>query len=360
MRSFFLFCTFPIALFSCRNSSDNESVSQNMIQPAVITEQTLNDTDDPAIWINRNDPAKSMILGTDKGEENGGIYLFDLNGKIDRHLTVLNLKRPNNIDIAYDFQYNSRNIDIAVFTERGRNCIRVFSVPDMVPIDNGGIDVFTGEEHNDPMGIALYTEPQSQKIYAIVSRKYGPTEGYLWQYLLQTNDEGFVEGKKAREFGAFSGEKEIEAIAVDNELGYIYYSDELYGVRKYYASPDSSNIELASFATEEFESDREGISIYKLTGTTGYILVSDQQSNQFHLYPREGSKDAPHRHTLLRTVKTETVESDGSDVTHLSLNRTFKKGLFVAMSDDRTFHYYKWEDIAGKNLPVASRKRRSP
>jgi len=28
-------------------------------------------------------------------------------------------------------------------------------------------------------------------------------------------------------------------------------------------------------------------------------------------------------------------------------------GLFVAMSDDRTFHYYSWADVAGRELIVA-------
>jgi 3-phytase len=53
------------------------------VQPAVITEKTPNDTDDPAIWINPTEPSKSLVLGTDKGDTTGGIYVFDLAGKID-------------------------------------------------------------------------------------------------------------------------------------------------------------------------------------------------------------------------------------------------------------------------------------
>jgi 3-phytase len=51
-------------------------------------------------------------------------------------------------------------------------------------------------------------------------------------------------------------------------------------------------------------------------------------------------------------VKVAARDSDGSDVTAVSLNNTFKHGLFVAMSTDRTFHFYRWEDIAGKTLLV--------
>ena len=60
-----------------------------------------------------------------------------------------------------------------------------------------------------------------------------------------------------------------EAIAVDDQLGYVYYSDEGKGVRKYYADPEKGNDELALFATTGFTEDHEGISIYQLTDSTG-------------------------------------------------------------------------------------------
>ena len=54
----------------------------------VVTETTLHDTDDPAIWINKQDPSKSIIFGTDKDEVNGGIYAFNIDGKIIKNKTV--------------------------------------------------------------------------------------------------------------------------------------------------------------------------------------------------------------------------------------------------------------------------------
>ena len=74
---------------------------------------------------------------------------------------------------------------------------------------------------------------------------------------------GSVVAKKVREFGQFSGTGEIEAVAVDDELGYVYYSDEGAGVHKYHADPDApkADEELALFATSGFTEDREGISI---------------------------------------------------------------------------------------------------
>jgi len=42
-------------------------------------------------------------------------------------------------------------------------------------------------------------------------------------------------------------------------------------------------------------------------------------------------------------------------VTSVPLNQTFPHGLFVAMSEDRTFHYYSWSDIAGTELEMAGK-----
>ncbi len=102
-----------------------------------------------------------------------------------------------------------------------------------------------------------------------------------------------VKATLVRKFGNFSGTKEIEAIAVDDAMGYVYYSDEGFGIRKYYAEPAKGNQELAVFGKTGFAQDHEGISIYSSTDTTGYILVSDQQTNRFNIYAREGAKGNP-------------------------------------------------------------------
>lgn len=339
--AFFTSCT------STSTFSDNSGQDSTTIQPAVITEPVKHDTDDPAIWINPVDPSQSLIIGTDK-DIDGALYVFDLKGKIIADKVVRNLKRPNNVDIAYGLMIAGKATDIAVVTEREANKIRIFSLPDMKPIDKGGIDVFAGEAERAPMGIALYTRPSDHAIFAIVGRKSGPAEGYLWQYRLSDDGNGNVIAQVVRTFGTYSTKKEIESIAVDNELGYVYYSDEQVGMRKYYADPDKGTQELALISTADFLEDNEGISIYKTGTTTGYILVSDQAAGKFHLYPREGTLANPHEHNRIKTVQVATLKSDGSDVTNTPLNDQFKKGLFVAMSEGKVFHYYRWEDLEPK------------
>jgi len=324
------------------------------IKPVIVTQPVEFDTDDPAIWVNKADPAKSLVIGTDKNAE-GALYVFDLNGKIVADKVVRGLKRPNNVDLAYGLMLNGKPTDVAITTERMTHKLRIYSLPNMKPVDNGGIEVFVGEtgfEFRDLMGISIYTAKDG-KMYAIAGRKNGPTNGgYLWQYLMTDDGTGNVKLTLVRKFGEYSGKKEIESIAVDNELGYIYYSDEQVGVRQYYADPAKGDKQLAIFGTSGFEVDHEGISIYKLTDTTGYILVSDQGANRFQIFSREGIQKEPFKHRLLKVANVAARQSDGSDVVNMPLNSTFKHGLFVVMSTDKTFHYYRWEDIAGKELKI--------
>ncbi len=317
------------------------------IKPRVVTEPTKHDTDDPAIWINPANPAESLVLGTDKNTD-GALYVWGLDGKIKHDKVVRGLVRPNNVDIAYGVMLGGKKTDIAVVTERYAHRLRAYRLPDMAPVDNGGIPVFEGELARDCMGIALYTRAADGAVFAIVSRSdyQSPKQGYLHQYRLVDDGNGVLRGVFTRSFGEWSGIKEIEAIAVDNELGHVYFSDEGYGIRKYHADPaaDDADEQLAVIGLNGFAEDREGISIYKTGPGTGYIVISNQQDNSFRLYAREGTAADPHAHAFVKSVNVSTVESDGSEVTNVALPG-FPKGLFVAMSNGKVFHYYSWEDI---------------
>lgn len=340
-----------IALSACnKNGSKNVAAAAETsasVKPLVTTEKVFDDSDDPAIYIDSKNPAKSFILGTDKHRKNGGIYVFGLDGKINKTRTKTGLKRVNNVDIAYGLKNGSASIDIAVATERDINALRILKLPDMEFVDQGGIQVFDGDTARHPMGIALYTRPSDNAIFAIVGRKSGPLDNYLEQYQLILNASGQVTGKLVRKFGKYSGKKEIESICVDSELGYVYYSDEQFGTRKYYADPEKGNEELAIFGQGEYLEDNEGISIYKLDEKTGYILISNQSANKFNIYSREGVAGNPHKHTLITSIPVSTNNSDGSDVTSVSLPG-FPGGLFVAMSDNGTFQLYSWKQLAEK------------
>ncbi len=330
MNRYLLFLSAALFFSSCNRSK------LAPIAPDVITETTLNDTDDPAIWINPDDASKSIVFGTDK-ETNGAIYAFDLDGKIIEGKTIRNIKRPNNVDVEYGFRLNdSITTDILAFTERERKQVRIFSVPDMKPLDGGGFPVFEDEtdpEYQFPMGISLYKSPKNGAMYAIVGRKSGPLENYLYQYKIEAQTSRPVKLEMVRKFGKFSGEKEIEALAVDDENGFVYYSDEGVCIRKYHAEPGKGNAEVSCFGGDYFIDDIEGIALAAYPDGEGYLIVSNQQLGEFNIFSRKDN-------TFIKAVNLTTLETDGCEAVTVPLNSTFPNGLFVAMNDEKNFYFY--------------------
>ena len=209
-----------------------------------------------------------------------------------------------------------------------------------------------------PMGIGLYHRPKDGAIFAIVSPKTGPREKYLWQYRLADDGTGHVKATFVRRFGAFSGSGEIEAVAVDDELGYVYYADEDNGIHKWLADPDApgADRELALFGTTGYNEDREGIGIYALQDGKGYIVSVDQLADDsvFHVYRREGEPGRPHDHSrVLASFKGGADSTDGLDVTSAALGSDFPDGMMVAMnSANRNFLMFRWRDIAALVSPA--------
>jgi 3-phytase len=321
------------------------------VTPRRVTQPVEHDSDDPAIWVNRLCPAKSLVLGVDK-DVAGAIYVFDLQGQSLPDRTVKGLNRPNNVDVIYDVPLAGQQVDLAVVTERYAHRLRIFRLPEMTPVDGGGAPVFVDDRANEPMGIALYRRNRDDACVAFVSRSevHAPREGYLHQYRLAEDGTGVIRAKFERAFGTWSGKKEIEAVAVDPDLGFVYYSDEGVGVRKYPADPSDSqrDQQLAFFATAGFAADQEGISIYRTDKRRGYLLVSDQSANAVHIFPRAGTEQSPHEHPCLAVAPVAAIHSDGNEVAAELASPAFPGGLLVMMSDDRTFQYYAWQDLASR------------
>ncbi len=292
------------------------------LPPALPTASVSDDPDDPAIWLNAQDPSKSLLLGTNKVKApNGAIYVFDLDGKVKQRIP--NIDRPNNIDVEYGLS----GLDIAVSTERLTNRLRVFSVQASGLTPAGAIDCCP-----EPMGIGLYKRPRDGAIFAIVApkgRPNSPITNYLYQYRLQRDGDN-VTGKLVRRFGNFSGTKEIEAVLVDDALGVVYCADEGTGIRKYHADPDHPDAarELAVFARTGYRGDREGLALYARPDGSGFIVSTDQLlgNSEYHVFDRQGGN----RERFVFRGAADTT--DGIEITSAPLGPKFPAGLFIAMN----------------------------
>jgi 3-phytase len=340
-----------------------QSASVATVKSVRATDALPKDADDPAIWINQTDASKSLVLGTMKVEApDGALAVFGLDGKLRQLLKGPD--RPNNVDVEYGLSLEGTPTDIAVVTERESRRLRAYAIARdgsaLRDVSAGTMTVLEGApgDQGAPMGIGLYRRPKDGAIFAIVSPKAGPKTNYIWQYRLADDGAGRVKATFVRRFGAFSGVGEIEAIAVDDELGYIYYADEGSGIHKYLADPDlaGADRELALFGRSGFQRDREGIGIYALGDGKGYIVTVDQRRREsvFHVFSREGEPGRPHDHSQPLLVFTGGADdTDGVDVTASSLGPEFPDGLMVAMnSARRNFLMFRWRDIAAAAMPA--------
>jgi 3-phytase len=340
-----------------------------ILAPARQTASVPHDPDDPAIWIHPTDPSKSLIFGTDKMPGTGGLYVFGVDGS--KKAAFAPLDRPNNVDVAYGFNLDGRRIDIAVVTERLQHRLRVFAIApetgtirDLAP---AGLPILEGQtgEASEPMGIALYERPGDGAVFAIVAPKTGGAANYLWQYRLQSSN-GTVSARLVRRFGAFSrmgsgagSIGEIEAVVVDDALGFVYYADERFGIHKWHADPDHASAanEIAVLGRTGYHGDREGLAIYASADGGGYLISSDQLpgGTRLMIYPRKGPSDRPHDQPLLASIQTTADSTDGLEVTPRPLPG-LPAGMLVMMnSSPRNFLIYDWQEV-DKRIRVTSSK----
>ena len=334
-------------LSSGENLNEGKGDSWPLIEATLGTAPVQFDPDDPSIWIHPKQSNLSLIIATDKLAQFGGIFVFDLDGQIRQHIE--NLDRPNNVDVRYGFALNrTLTVDVAVVTERGQKQLRIYGIdPDqrrLYDLTGSNTSVFTESTGDEslPMGVALYQRPSDGKIYAIVSRKRGPRRGYLGQYELVSNGRT-IDIRLVQFFGDFQG-REIESIVVDDQLGYIYYSDEHFGIRKYHIDPTSGQIHQIGLinTTDVWIGDSEGLALYTTSDTDGYLIITDQVSNGslFHIYERQGENDH------VKTIRTRADKTDGIDATSHNLNERFPRGFLIVMNEGpKNFLLYDWRQI---------------
>lgn len=335
------------------------------IEGEYATAPLPNDPDDPAIWVHPADPSRSLIIGTMKvAAPAGAIVVFGMDGQIRQ--VISGIDRPNNVDVEYGFRLGGQFVDIAVATERFQRQLRVFRInpEDGRLVDLGGIPILADQkgEAGAPMGIALYRRSRDGAVFAIVAPKEGPREGYLWQYRLSDAGNDRIGATFVRRFGKYSAttvrdENEIEAVAVDDELGYVYYADEADGIHKWHADPDHPDAgrELAHFARAGFRGDHEGIAIYATAGGTGYIVCTDQLDgdSEYHVYPREGAPGNPHDHSReIAVLRGGADATDGLEISSRPLGPGLPNGVMIAMnSGAKNFVVFRWQDVAGAVEP---------
>jgi 3-phytase len=96
-----------------------------IVHPTVETTPVETDgdsADDPAIWVDRANPSRSLIIGTQK---QSGLYVYDLQGRV---LQFLPDGRMNNVDLRDNFSLGGRSVSIVTASNRTDDGISIYRV----------------------------------------------------------------------------------------------------------------------------------------------------------------------------------------------------------------------------------------
>ena len=328
-----------VCLFVLRPQADSEA------RPELSLPSVAGDADDCAIWIHPTDGAKSTIIGNDKAAgPKSGLYVYSLDGRVLQYVPV---DAPNNLDVRYNVALGGREADVCVVTETGTDGLRAFAIDAGTGLlaevtAPGGIRAGAGIELC--YGLALYRRPADGALFAFVSPR---KRGAIRQFLLHDDGSGRLAGSLVRTLGGDVIGDCVEGMVADDELGFLYASDEKRAVLKFHADPDKGDALVARFAQGDgIGDDREGIAIYKRGDGTGYLLLSDQENDSVKVYAREGGN------RFLGTVATlGSSRTDGLDVTSTAAGTRFPHGFLVCHnSPGRNFIVYDWAHVAGTGL----------
>ncbi|WP_165229964.1 phytase [Aquisphaera insulae] len=309
--------------------------------------------DDPAIWIHPVDPARSLVLGTDK---KGGLHAYSLDGRCRQAISPD--CRPNNVDLLYGFDLGGKKVDLAVATiGKGSKAtgVKVWTIDpgEGRLAELGANETFRTFGGGIPYGICTYRSPKDGAAYVLVTDR----EGAFEQYRLagSSSDGSKIEATRVRAFRVGS---QAEGIVADRQTGRLYIGEEDVGIWEYGAEPGDGEARriVARVGENGLKADVEGLAIYYARDGKGYLLASSQGNSTVIAYERSGD------HAYVATIDpkpgtTEDIdETDGLDVTNERTSSRFPNGFLVVQdgkcSGHQNFKVFAWDEVAGGRLIV--------
>ena len=294
----------------------------------------VKDQDDMCFWKHPDDPAKSIVITSDK--YGNRLWVYDLEGKLLQEVAAA---YPGNIDTRTGFTLGGEKIDIVVHNQRTqkRYMLKVYKVDPaerkLVCVDNGNIT--TGMNY----GGCLYRSAKTGKFYFFTTSKQTGIE----QIELFDDGGGKVAGRKVRSWPLGM----CEGAVADDEAGLLFVAEERRGIWSFDAEADAKpeGKLVARVGQNGLARDVEGLTIMPTGDKEGFLIASSQGNNTFKVYKRA----APHEFVGTFSV-AGAVETDGIDVMAGDFGEAFPEGIFAChRGRDQTrcpVLLASWKDVA--------------
>jgi len=292
--------------------------------------------DDPAIWRNADNPAASLIVGTDK---KAGIYVYGLDGKVR---SFLNAGAVNNVDLRAEVDMPGQPGILAAASDRNDLSQAKVALLRLDPATGiltplGKVDAGAGEGY----GICLYRDAAG--LYAFVVLKDGTINQIALDFTGPAPSGRIVRSMKLA--------TQSEGCVADERTGRLYVAEENAGIWRFDARAvgDVQGTQIARADSVHLVADAEGLALAPAGDTGGYLIASSQGDNAYTLYRLSDERYAGRfRITAGRLGATE--ETDGIELALGDFGPDFPGGLFVAQDGDnaagaQNFKLVAWEDI---------------
>lgn len=313
-----------------------EPVTGNWVQPKLETPPvgSRDDAaDDPAIWVDYQDPGRSLILGTDK---DAGLYVYDLTGNQVQYLPA---GRVNNVDLRQQ-PWGEQGMSVAVASHREPSALVVFTLDhasrEVREVRRISVDL------TEPYGVCLYQDADAQP-WVILNDK----DGTFVQYRLE-RDYGITEARR------FATATQPEGCVADDATGMLYLGEEMHGIWRTSADPASTG-ELEPFAAiadGHMTADVEGLALYAGNGRR-YLVASSQGDNSFAVFDADSGAYVTSFHVGRHPEIDDVSETDGIAITATSLPG-FPGGLLVVQDG------YNAKPLANQNFKLVPWQRIAP
>lgn len=307
--------------------------------------------DDPAIWVNKKRPQKSLVLGTNKQQ---GLFVYDLQG---REVQQFNTGKLNNVDVRYGVRIGKKVVDLAVATNRDDNSLSIYTID-----PRSGKLTFSGSVATDMKeiyGFCMYQAPASATqpegaLYAIPNDKSGEFQQIQLSAAVNATQKNSLQwqGQVKRRFYV---ESQPEGCVADDKNQRLFVGEEDVAIWTIGAEPDSgTRLEKVLGAGEILVADIEGVGVYQGKNKS-YLVISSQGNNSFVML------DATEPYVLRGIVRialdaTKNIdgvsETDGLEVSSVNFGGAFPEGMLVVQDGHKVmpeapqnFKYVSWEKI---------------
>lgn len=294
--------------------------------------------DDPAIWRNPRDPARSLIVATDKQE---GLGVYALTGE---RLSNLAAGKVNNVDLRGGIVIAGKRGVLVGASDRsviGDGRLALFAL-DTATARLRELARVAIAEMREPYGFCLYRSKRG--LFAFVVGKDGaivqaridtataiPTATIVRRMKLGTQSEGCV---------------------ADDRTGIVYVAEEDVGVWSFDAAPDGATTptKIADDDGVRLVADVEGLAIAAEGRRGGYLVASSQGDSAYAVWRLPDHRYLGRFRIAASRGVDGTSETDGIEISTAGFGAGLEGGIMIAQDGDnapsaQNFKLVRWVEV---------------